>query len=52
MVILDFDFKSQGDKIVYSASSPSQTKAKNVRWRCLFLVAIFESFLEREGNSL
>ena len=29
--ILDFDFKSQSDKIVYSASSPLNQKPKNVR---------------------
>ena len=28
MVILDFDFKLQGDKIVYSASSPSLNQGK------------------------
>ena len=29
--ILDFDFKSQSDKIVYSVVSPIQKEAKNVR---------------------
>ena len=31
MVILDFDFKSQGDKIVYSASSTSLNQGKNMK---------------------
>ena len=31
MVILDFDFKSQSDKIVYSVVSPIQKETKNVR---------------------
>ena len=29
--ILDFDFKSQSDKIVYSVVSPIQKETKNVR---------------------
>ena len=33
MVILEFDFKSLKDKIMYSVVSPIQKETKNVKWR-------------------
>ena len=32
MVILEFDFKSLKDKIMYSVVSPIQKETKNVKW--------------------
>ena len=32
MVIMEFDFKSLNDKIVNSASSPSLSQSKNVKF--------------------
>ena len=33
MVILEFDFKSLKDKIMYSVVFPIQKETKNVKWR-------------------
>ena len=37
MVILEFDFKSQDDKIANSANLLHQVKGKNVSWAFFFL---------------
>ena len=51
MVILDFDFKSQGDKIVYSCIFSFINQSQKREMHIFLTVAIFERFsLERETS--